>query len=145
MSQFWASLWGFEKRNVRLGKGVWGIVVGCVVGIAWVIGMVMRKGLDGGRDAWSWAWIDLVSSFAGSAHFLRAAILCIHCVKWKMRWLTEGTPGLRGWLRQAGRHRGEIRPTGVGELSAEVYGWLEHRSDPAGCRWRCFVNCTARD
>ncbi|KAL9124970.1 MAG: hypothetical protein Q9175_008150, partial [Cornicularia normoerica] len=60
LSQFWPSLWGFEKRKVRLGKGVWGIVVGCVAGIAWVIGMAMRKGLDGGRDAGSWAWIDVV-------------------------------------------------------------------------------------
>ncbi|CAF9910776.1 hypothetical protein IMSHALPRED_009313 [Imshaugia aleurites] len=59
-SQFWAPLWGFEKRNVRVGKGVWGIVVGCGVGVAWVVGMVLRKGLDGGRDAGSWAWIDCV-------------------------------------------------------------------------------------
>lgn len=68
LSQFWPSLWGFEKRKVRLGKGVWGIVVGCVAGIAWVIGMVMRKGLDGGRDAGSWAWIDVVSKIGLFSH-----------------------------------------------------------------------------
>ena len=47
---------------MRLGKGIWGIIVGCVVGIGCVVGMVMRKGLDGGRDANSWAWIDFVSN-----------------------------------------------------------------------------------
>ena len=60
-SQFWTYLWGFERRKVRLGKGVWGIVVGCVIGVAWVVGMVKKKGLDGGNDAYSWAWIDVVS------------------------------------------------------------------------------------
>ena len=55
---------------MRVGKGVWGIVVGCGVGVAWVVGMVLRKGLDGGRDAGSWAWIDCVSGFACCACFL---------------------------------------------------------------------------
>lgn len=46
---------------MKLGRGVWGIIVGCIVGIGWVIGMVKSKGLDGGNDAWgSWAWIDVV-------------------------------------------------------------------------------------
>ena len=63
LSQFWHSLWGFEKRKVRLGKGVWGIVVGSVAGITLVIGMVLSMGLDGGRDAGSWAWIDVVSTY----------------------------------------------------------------------------------
>ena len=48
---------------MRLGKGVWGIVVGSVAGIALVIGMVLSMGLDGGRDAGSWAWIDVVSIY----------------------------------------------------------------------------------
>ena len=46
---------------MRLGLAVWGIVVGCILGIAAVIGMVATTGLDGGRDAGSWAWIDVVS------------------------------------------------------------------------------------
>lgn len=48
---------------MRLGKGVWGIFVGSVAGIALVIGMVLSMGLDGGRDAGSWAWIDVVSIY----------------------------------------------------------------------------------
>ena len=48
---------------MRLGKGVWGIGVGCVVGVALVVVMVLSKGLDGGRDPASWAWIDVVSRF----------------------------------------------------------------------------------
>lgn len=63
ISQFWPYLWGFEKSKASVGKGVWAIVVACIVGIVWVIGMVMRQGLDGGRDAGSWAWIDVVYAF----------------------------------------------------------------------------------
>lgn len=61
MSQFWPALWGFENRDVTLGKGVWGIFLGCIVGVLAVIGMVLSMGLDGGRDPESWAWIDAVS------------------------------------------------------------------------------------
>ena len=39
-----------------------GIGVGCVVGVFWVMGIVLVKGRDGGRDAGTWAWIDVVSS-----------------------------------------------------------------------------------
>ena len=67
-SQFWPSLWRFEKRKVRLGKGVWGIILGCFIGIAWVVGMVKRKGLDDGNDAYSWAWIDVVSILGICGH-----------------------------------------------------------------------------
>lgn len=74
LSQFWPYLWGFEKRKVKLGRGIWGIVVGCAVGIGWVIGMVIRKGLDGGRDAGSWAWIDVVSISARCDRVSRVAI-----------------------------------------------------------------------
>ena len=54
---------------MRIGKGVWGIVVGCVLGIAVVIGMVETTGLDGGRDAGSWAWIDVVSQSRSQSYF----------------------------------------------------------------------------
>lgn len=70
ISQFWPYLWGFEKSKARVGKGVWAIVVACIVGIVWVIGMVMRQGLDGGRDAGSWAWIDVVSRLHCCVFFL---------------------------------------------------------------------------
>ena len=63
MSQFWPYIWGFEKNKARWGKGVWGIVVACIVGIAWVVGMVTKKGINDSRDAGSWAWIDVVSDF----------------------------------------------------------------------------------
>ncbi|KAM0799245.1 cystinosin [Usnea florida] len=60
LSQFWHTLWGFEKRKVKLGKSVWGVLICCTSGIIWVVSMVMRKGLDGGKDAGSWAWLDVV-------------------------------------------------------------------------------------
>ena len=35
--------------------------MGCVIGVVWVVGMVKKKGLDDGNNAYSWAWIDVVS------------------------------------------------------------------------------------
>lgn len=63
LSQFWSRLWGFEKRRFRLlvGTGVWGLVVGSVIAVGCVIGVVLVKGRDGGRDPEGWAWIDVVS------------------------------------------------------------------------------------
>ena len=39
-----------------------GIAVGCVIGVVWVVGLVLAKGGEGGRDPFRWAWIDVVSS-----------------------------------------------------------------------------------
>ena len=63
LSQFWSRLWGFEKRRFRLlvGPGVWGLLVGSVLAVGCVIGVVLVKGRDGGRDPEGWAWIDVVS------------------------------------------------------------------------------------
>ena len=44
-----------------MGKWVWGFVIASMVGVAWVVGLVVVKGNDGGRDAREWAWIDVVS------------------------------------------------------------------------------------
>ena len=55
LSQFWSRLWGFEKRKSRVGRGIWGIVLGCCLAVVWTIGMVVREGDKG------WEWIDLVS------------------------------------------------------------------------------------
>lgn len=44
-----------------VGMGVWGLVLGSVVAVACVIGVVLVKGKDGGRDPEGWAWIDVVS------------------------------------------------------------------------------------
>ena len=65
-SMFAGKLWGFEQdvgRNGRwrVGKGVWGIATGLLVGLAIVVGLVLVKGRDGGRDPSRWAWIDVVS------------------------------------------------------------------------------------
>ncbi|KAL9098475.1 MAG: hypothetical protein Q9163_005874 [Psora crenata] len=54
LTQFWPKLWGFERRVWRVGNGVWGIVMGCGIGIAWTVGLVAR---DGGHG---WQWIDVV-------------------------------------------------------------------------------------
>ena len=110
--------------------------MGCIIGVVWVVGMVKKKGLDDGNDAYSWAWIDVVSVLD---------ICGYNYVDWRLNWLTTSIPGLCSWLCQAGGDCGQIYPSGLGKLPAEVYRWLEHQSDPAGSYWRCFVHCTARD
>ena len=59
-SQFSSKLWGFQKRSWRAGKPVWGIIVGCIVGLLLAIGLVLAKGKDQGNDPSTWAWIDVV-------------------------------------------------------------------------------------
>ena len=54
LSQFWSELWGFEKRKWRVGRGLWGILMGCLIGVAWSMWMAVR---DGGHG---WQWIDVV-------------------------------------------------------------------------------------
>lgn len=60
-SQFWRTLWGFEKRGWKVSKVVWCIIGLCVLGVAFVVGMVVVNGKDGGSDPAMWAWIDVVS------------------------------------------------------------------------------------
>lgn len=69
LSMFSKPIWGFEQAAVesgwRIGKGIMGVMVGCVVGVAWMVGVVLVKGRDGGRDPDGFAWIDVVSFAAG--------------------------------------------------------------------------------
>lgn len=71
-SMFSKPIWGFEQAVVgsgwRIGKAIVGVMLGCVVGVAWMVGLVLVKGRDGGRDPDSYAWIDVVS-FAASVGF----------------------------------------------------------------------------
>lgn len=57
---FSQKLWDFKQGQERVGRCIWGITVGCVVGMLWVVGVVLGKGKDWGRDPLGWAWIDVV-------------------------------------------------------------------------------------
>ena len=62
-SQFWARLWGFKVgARQRASGAALGIVGGNLAGIAIVAGIVLAASPDGGYDAASWAWIDVVST-----------------------------------------------------------------------------------
>lgn len=65
LSMFSRSIWGFEQGAIgsgwRVGKGISGVMIGCVVGVTFMVGLVVVKGSDGGRDPESYAWIDVVS------------------------------------------------------------------------------------
>lgn len=65
-STFSKRLWGFEqdvekREQWRVGRVVLGIFIGSLVGMIIVVGLVLFKGIDGGRDPSGWAWIDVVS------------------------------------------------------------------------------------
>lgn len=75
-SMFWKRVWGFDQggngKSWRIGRGILGVMVGCVVAVAWVVGLVLIKGRDGGRDPEGWAWIDVVSG--------KTRELASHCI-----------------------------------------------------------------
>lgn len=53
--------WGFKRdRTDHLSRPVAGVFCGSVVGVLLVAAIVVTKGVDGGRDPFGWAWIDLV-------------------------------------------------------------------------------------
>jgi cystinosin len=61
-SQFFPKIWGFRVgKSQRASRPVLGIFWGCVLGIVITILLVKWKGVAGGYDAESWAWIDVVS------------------------------------------------------------------------------------
>jgi cystinosin len=60
-SQFYPRIWGFRVfRYQRVSKPVAGLFWGSLVAIAVLVLIVWNKSPDGGRDALSWAWIDVV-------------------------------------------------------------------------------------
>lgn len=61
LSQFLPSLWGFEKRGgygAKISKSIWGLTVGCFVGVAVVLLVVLAR--QDGNTGEGWAWIDVV-------------------------------------------------------------------------------------
>lgn len=67
-SQFFSKLWNFEVRMLqRSSRIVLGILWGCIIGVAVVIGVVRFYGDSEGYDPTSWAWIDTVSCFGLSS------------------------------------------------------------------------------
>jgi cystinosin len=67
LSQFWASLWGFEKRGrrdpgARISKAVLGIIIGSFVGVATVMFIVVVRHDQNAQTGW--AWIDVVSDMS---------------------------------------------------------------------------------
>ena len=115
--------------------------MGSVLGIAIVIGIVAKTGLNGGRDAGAWAWIDVVSQSSSQSYFPRFIIFG----GLENRLMTEGTLGICSWLCQADRHDNQVHSPSLGKLPAQVYRWLEHQPDSVGSSWWNFVNCSACD
>ncbi len=103
---FWSRAWGFERRKFRsaVGTGVWGLVFGSAVAVGCVIGVVLVKGRDGGRDPEGWAWIDVVSG----AFFLVAVRV--------VEKLAKSIIDFCRWVCQAGSDGCEIHAAGVDEL-----------------------------
>ena len=74
---------------------IWGIMIGCILAIVWVMLMVAVKGKDGGRDPNNWAWIDVVYAFGYVKLF-------ITCVKYTPQiWTNYKRQSTVGWsIRQ---------------------------------------------
>lgn len=111
----------------RSSRIVLGILWGCIIGVAVVIGVVRFYGDSEGYDPTSWAWIDTVSCFGLSS---------------EIDGLRQGncTVDLRYELREAYRNSGEVYTTGQDELHSQVHCWLEHCPDSSRLRWWRNVN-----
>ena len=60
-TQFWPRIWGFRvSRSQRLSRPIAGLFWGCISAVVIIILLVRTRGIDGGRDAQDWAWIDVV-------------------------------------------------------------------------------------
>ena len=60
-SQFWPQIWGFRvSRHQRASLAMLGLFWGTVMVTIAMVVFVLAKSPDGGRDPYSWAWIDAV-------------------------------------------------------------------------------------
>lgn len=60
LTMFSKTIWGFKQGKETVGTSIWGIAVGCIVAVFWIIGLVLVKSKDVGRDPLRWAWLDVV-------------------------------------------------------------------------------------
>ena len=60
LSMFSKRIWGFSQGRMKVGKGIWGILAGCLVGVLGMVGLVYVKGGGHGGEPFGWAWIDVV-------------------------------------------------------------------------------------
>lgn len=60
LTMYSKAIWGFKQGEVGVGMGIWGTAVGCIVAVFWLIGLVLVKSKDIGRDPSGWAWLDVV-------------------------------------------------------------------------------------
>ncbi|CAI7622442.1 unnamed protein product [Penicillium bialowiezense] len=64
-TQFWPLIWGFHVG--RFQRVSWSMALiwwGCILFPVLVVGIVLSQSPDGGYDASSWAWIDVIYSFS---------------------------------------------------------------------------------
>jgi cystinosin len=68
-SQFFPRIWGFTVgRTQRISWAVLGIFWGLVTSVVLTALLAVWVGKDGGYDASTWAWIDVVSPFQLSSY-----------------------------------------------------------------------------
>lgn len=60
-SQFFPRIWGFTVGKMqRVSRVILAVWWGCVLSVIGTIFLVVSRGQQGGDDATSWAWIDVV-------------------------------------------------------------------------------------
>lgn len=120
-SQFWPFIWGFKvSRFQRVSKPVAGLFWGSILAVAVVSWIVLAKSPNNGYDPFTWAWIDVVSSAPKRLQpclcVTNAGVLVVS--------------DLRLVVCETGYHGGEIRPTSMGQLQAQVHRGMEYRANP---------------
>lgn len=125
-SQFYPAIWGFKvARYQRVSKPIAGLFWGSLVAVAGLVFIVLRASPDGGNDALSWAWIDVVRWLCCVRR--EGIIPCLltmdHIAVWDI-------------LCQGGHHSGQVRPAGMAQLQAQINSRLGHSTDSVRSFWR---------
>ncbi|QKX53314.1 uncharacterized protein TRUGW13939_00392 [Talaromyces rugulosus] len=95
-SQFFPAVWGFKvARYQRVSKPVAGLFWGSLVAVAGLVLIVLRASPDGGSDASSWAWIDVLYGIS----YVKVVVTVVKYIP--QAWLNYKRKSTVGWdIRQ---------------------------------------------
>jgi hypothetical protein len=94
-SQFFPAIWGLKVGpSQRASRFILGVFWGSIIGIAIVLLIIQRKGLDGGNDPAGWAWIDAIYALG---YVKIVATLVKYCPQVYLNYTRKSTVGWSIW------------------------------------------------
>lgn len=139
-SMFWPRLSGLHTpRHQRVSWTMRGLFSGCVLAPLVVTCVVLAQNPESRNNPFSWAWIDVVSDTYQPLGRLILKVIFILC--WSlMQGMYTHSLDLHLLIRQTCHYDGQVRPTGLVELSAAVDCGMEHLDHYSGSHRRYSVS-----